>query len=903
MKIITMLKKFTAALVFLAVMSGSSWGLDSSYNPYYLYPYYVDNDEWTSRVYSRYGNSDTGFLYQLRDITGAARTDQVAGPQWFATVYENYYYYFHNPGDTDHAGMYRRTMGGETPDVAFSVIGDMIDGFNFVNAEEPQPYESWMRRGLINTSYYDPYPDPVESLCVVITNGQGDFSVRFANPYARHFPFWWGWGVDTTANPNWWNYYDWREYGYVTADPINYIVSGTTIYERGTDRRYTEKYFYVVSQDASGDVAGRYITDTSGSTVYTISGDIDGLHQFYDTDSELAYTVSDDKVYNSSGNLAWTIETGDDDTLFICEVRTVNQSITFAGFDEDYTITPNATAEQAIASGNYLDANFRIRGSNTYDYGSTLGYITFRQRASFAAGYSNYREFTSIPMVIANVSNGNASDNPLIFDMIVFNDSGDIVNRIKFNWDAQQDMPTQDLGTFFMMQTYNSSMPTYTLETRITNNTGTRYELYRYDQYGSYLRNTSPDVVYRDNYASIRPAHWRYNLTQDLYGTLPDTFMLDAHSQIAPGLVTVYQSDVYGTINMNYDTSESFRLYEYSSTNPKNLRLNYTRVAGMTTAGPRLTLSGDLAGTQGFSMQFADVGQNDDETEYELTNLMGKAPAMVAAADSAVAPGNVYISSGALNAFTISKDVPPALEAVVSYDEVVSAEPEPEPDTPTASDDNQPVAPLSVSAATTYTTDKIALQPVSIRLRIPRQSQLLVNIWDYLEEASTTRELFSRFANYGTVWVRSKATREYDTNLFTAVNNRGSSVGASAADCVRAFLYNDELYLDFIVLIADAKSQREGRTAFIEVFKDDNVPYILIGDGQVDKRWELSFYVGAASSNPDTRNPDTPSTPTTSQDVTPQPESNSGGGGGGGCSLGLVGCLGLIVLALKLRKD
>ena len=109
-----MYKRLAAALFILAVMCGTSWGVDSTYNPYYLYPYYVDGgDEWTSYVYNRYGNTDFGFLYQLRDITGASRSDQVGGPQWFATVYENYYYYFHHPDDDTHAGMYRRTMGGD----------------------------------------------------------------------------------------------------------------------------------------------------------------------------------------------------------------------------------------------------------------------------------------------------------------------------------------------------------------------------------------------------------------------------------------------------------------------------------------------------------------------------------------------------------------------------------------------------------------------------------------------------------------------------------------------------------------------------------------------------------------------------------------------------------------------
>ena len=137
------------------------------------------------------------------------------------------------------------------------------------------------------------------------------------------------------------------------------------------------------------------------------------------------------------------------------------------------------------------------------------------------------------------------------------NDNGAVVNRIKFTWDAQSDKPDQNLGTFFMI---GSRDVQYQLETRITNRTGTRYELYRYDMTSS-VNGTPTD---RDGYNNIMPDYWKYDLTADMYGTLPESFLLDAHSQIAPGLVTVYKKNIgegYSTIDTRNDTSESFRLY------------------------------------------------------------------------------------------------------------------------------------------------------------------------------------------------------------------------------------------------------------------------------------------------------------------------------------------------------
>lgn len=894
------------ALIFLLAMCGisSAASTTTDYDPYNLYFWYVNSAD-EAVVYNGYGNGMYNFFYQLRDVTGATRSDRVAGPQWFATVYENYYRNIMGITDTTDTtvatGIYRRTMGGEMPDVRLYTVGDIIEGFNFVFAEEPQPYETAWRR-YINNGVYDIYPDPLESFCLVITNGQGEFNVSFGNPYAREFPFWWNYGYGSgNTNTKWWQRYnDWRDNTYRIMEPVEYIYSDGGIYQRTANGRYTQVYEHVVSSDASADV--HQIQDLSGNVVYTLSGDLDDTHNWIDSNGNTAYTVSGDMIYNSAGALTYTIEnsnnqdgTGD---LYICEVREVNEQIAFSDFDSNYTLTVNPSSERAIMPGNYLDVNVRVRGIDPYTYSSTLGYMNFRQRASFAQGYSNYRESTLIPMVIANVSDGNASDNPLLFDMIVSTQNDDIVNRIKFTWDAQSDMPDQDLGTFFMMKQFNSTEnPTYKLETRITNRTGTRYELYRYDE----MRSRTGDDEYRDNYRRIMPDFWKYDLTPDLYGTLPDYFLLDAHSQIAPGLVTVYKNNVgegYRTIDTQYDTSESFRLYEYSTTSPKNLRLNYKRVAGITTAEGALplTYNGAVASSnskvvmQGFNMQFADIIQDENETEYQLTNLMGKAPAMVPAAFSTVMPLETYIRSSALNSFTINQPVPVDSDAVfnelVSYD-LISGE------------NVASVSAGAVKAADTYTSLRAALQPVSVRLRIPRQYRLVNDIWEQLDSAANSRQLFERFANHGAIWVRSAATREQDTNLFTAINNRGSSLGVSASDCIKAFLYNDELYLDFIVFIADAKSINANRTAFIDIFKDDDVPYILIGDGAIDKIWNLTFFVDATGSNPETRDPETPGG-NTSNDNRPNTntdtESKSGGGGGGGCNSAMLGAIALVIL-------
>ena len=884
-------QSFTFTFIFLLIMSCSSWAATTTTT---LDPFRISSRDISESdgqiVYSRYGNGDSDFFYQLRDVTGASRSERVGGPQWFATVYENYYNHYSTNSGTDTAGIYRRTMGGGIPDIPFRAIGDILDGFNFVFAEEPEPYAAWTN--VIDSRVYDVYPDPLETLCVVITNGQGEFNVRFGNPYARHFPFWWNWNRSSSSSSyRWWqNEYDWRTGTYPTTEPIEYIyyTSDSGIYSRSsTTGRYEKQYNYVESDDGK-----YYVLDLSGNTVLVHSDD-----SFYNTSDDVIYTVSGDEVYDSSSNLVYTIESARNDTTskYICAVRNVGESIILSEFD-DYNITVSPSSEGNIESGNYLDVKVNIRGYDGFNYGSKLGYITFRQRASFAPGYTNFREAAPIPIVIANVSNGNASDNPLIFDMLVSDEDGNAVKRIKFTWDAQSDMTNQDLGTFFMIQAENSSMPVYNLETRITNRTGTRYMLYRYDM----------GAMTNNNYREILPDYWKYDITPDLYGTLPSRFLLDAHSQIAPGLVTVYNSNVgsgYSTIDTQYDTSESFRLYEYASGTPRNLRLNYKRIRGMTLLNNETPFDG--VNVREFSMQFMDVVENSEETVKELEALIGKPPVMVTTdflassvrnsasnSDTELHTKGVTVNSSAVDSFQYLYYVP---EGLVSYDII---------ENDTSSNNSGDVESGIKASDTEIVYKEIAIQPVAIRMKISRTYQLLANHWEELNNANNSRELFNIFSKYGTIWVRSSAARERDTNLFTAINTKGAKLNesVSAADCVNAFINNDELYLDFIAVLADGKSINEGKTAYIEIFKDDNVPYILIGDGAEDGKWDLTFFVDAAGSNPETGNSDdSNNNDSNNSNNNSNKSSSSSSGGGGGCNAGIPGAIALVIMFAKKR--
>ena len=835
--------------------------------------------------------------------------------------------------------MYRRTMGGEINEIPVTTVGDIVDGFNFVFAEEPQPYESYARKFYEAESIgaYDFYPDPIESLFFVITNGQGDFEIDFGNPYARHFPFWWGLPTPRT-NPNtkWWNrHLNWQDITYPTTEAIEYIfnTSDNYVYAHPEGNLIEYEKAYRLTTSGSFDV----VNDTSGNLVYVVSPDINS-EKFYlctskDNELNIVFTVLDDKIYNAGNALIYTIETdssyGD---KYICKVRSVNQTVNITGFEDDYNIRLNPSNERAINSGESLITTVNINGVSDY-YGSALGYLTFKQRANFATGYSNYKEFATVPMVIANVANGNAAVEPLIFDIIITDDKDNVVSRKKFQWDVQEDLQ-QDLGTFYVIESYNDDeenqdgeTTTYHLETRITNRTGTRYELYRYDGIGS----RNGDFEYRDNYRNIMPDYWKYDLTRDSYGTLPDHFLLDAHSQIAPGLVTVYGENIgegYSSMIVGNVITDSFRLYEYSNPTPKNLSFTYRRVGGMTKAadeaGAAQTIrgsSGESSSVQAFTKYFAD-DTISKATLADLLLLTGKIPAIIPIEilndSDPVRPLKVN-NAGAdtTNSFQIYYEVPEGDDFITytlveeeeessdqeattqnqNNEETQEPAPENEGEETQAEAEEIPAASFEIKAASTdvvYDTEgKVAILPLKIRMTLPRNNSFIRNYWEELDNAENSEVLFDQFADLASVWVKVPATIAYDgeVDLFKAVNtaeNRGGVYGVRAADCIDVSINNDadELYVDFVVFLADAEApetrqnvnpERPQVSAFIYTFEDDKVPYILIGDGKVDKFWNLTFFLAA---------PDTSTSTSVISDRDIDEEFNQKSSSGGTCNFG-----------------
>ncbi|MBQ3626101.1 MAG: hypothetical protein II948_05115, partial [Synergistaceae bacterium] len=458
-----------------------------------------------------------------------------------------------------------------------------------------------------------------------------------------------------------------------------------------------------------------------------------------------------------------------------------------------------------------------------------------------------------------------------------------------------------DLGNIFLASSANTNAPQYSLETRITNRTGTRYRVQRYDSLG-----WSENVLSQDTGNNL-PAHWMFDLTSDGYQSLPAKFYLDSHSQIAPGLITVYN----GSIDMTYGTSKSFRLYPFNSSTYKTLTLSYQRIRDMNaTAQVSVSYNAGTASARGLDFEegFVDRGYSGSQsyrnTSEKLEEIMGLPPKMLTGSAnlgelySAVASGtSQYPNMGTSRYYPIRFEITNNLipishdyETVTSYD---------------ASGDAIGSVDIDLGPS------EIPLLPVTIRFEIPRGDELLTEAnWAKLYDTSNAQTLLQRFMQFGTIGVRSPNTDELDVDLLTALDGEisSSAVGSSGLNrFIKAFLMedkddrtNDKLVLEFIVFMADASSSKTHKTAYIRTFEDDNIPYILIGDGLQDDKWQLSFFVTTAGGIGEVD--DTPGSDTSSGDQSGSSSKKSGGGGGGGCETLSLSSLILFALALGVKR-
>ena len=183
--------------------------------------------------------------------------------------------------------------------------------------------------------------------------------------------------------------------------------------------------------------------------------------------------------------------------------------------------------------------------------GADTSYETLRGNIIFQQGSATTPVQTlQIPLVIANVCNDTAQKKPLLFKMVLrdpFSASkggvGNIAASSTFEWDVNSDYATANDDDWILVAAkkapFSSNVTPFQLETRITNYSGVRYALQRYDR------------------LPLLNARWVMDIDEAERDVAPN-MLLDELSHIPPGLTTIYSQAFDVTSNAS---SGIFQLY------------------------------------------------------------------------------------------------------------------------------------------------------------------------------------------------------------------------------------------------------------------------------------------------------------------------------------------------------
>ena len=479
-----------------------------------------------------------------------------------------------------------------------------------------------------------------------------------------------------------------------------------------------------------------------------------------------------------------------------------------------YSGTGDAVTSDALLLNSVYSAQKEPLGNGQYDflfvknreqgkYGSVRGNFAFHQNPS-SAHPSTPSQTINVPFVIANVVNGTAKDNPLLLRAILrepgTTNTGDIAAYDHFTWDVTDNKETES-GQWVFVPVPAWPAPDridYRLTTEVTNYTGIRYAVQRYDRYA---------------WTPLRPTHWAFDLprSQSLKD-VPARFRLNELSHIAPGLKTVYSQ----RFNVNEGNKVPLRLYPVDpAAGFRELILNHRIIFGLDLG----TVEAPLSGQNPYAYKVTGFNPRAASTDF----LKNVAKAMKASAVS-VPEGRVvtsgvvrydYVAGDAISSFTVDASIPGSARRE-------GAE---------------------------------GLLPLHITFNLPRTHLLVAPKWEgLLDQWHETGDIRSEFARNFSLYLRSG--EENHLNLIQELEKQGYY-----DKLVKVFLDEERgvITVSFIAMLMDGTGS-ESQPALRVV--SDRTPatendFLVLRDGTSDNRWNLTFYAAPADYK---ENPSTPGT-------------------------------------------
>ena len=480
----------------------------------------------------------------------------------------------------------------------------------------------------------------------------------------------------------------------------------------------------------------------------------------------------------------------------------------------DYSGPGDAVTPDALLLNSVYSTRKTPLGSGGYDFlftknreqgkfGSVRGNFAFHQNPS-SSHPSTPSQTLLVPFIIANVADGTAKDNPLLLRAILrepgTTNTGDIAAYDHFTWDVTDNKETES-GQWVFVPVPAWPAPDridYRLTTEVTNYTGIRYAVQRYDSYA---------------WTHLVPTHWAFDLprSQSLKD-VPSRFQLNELSHIAPGLKTIYSQ----RFNVNEGNKVPLRLYSVDPANDSYaLTLNHRIIFGLDLG----TASAPAEGREPSVWKAAAFNPRAASTGF----LKDVAKAMDAS-DVRVPEGRTVTSGVVRNAYV-------AGDVIASF----------------AVDSSIPGSARREGAE--------GLLPLHITFNLPRKHLLVAPKWGgLLDQWHETGDIKSEFARNFSLYLRSG--EDNHLNLIQELEKQGYY-----DKLVKVFLDEERgvITVSFIAMLMDGTGG--GSRPALRIVSDRTPTtendFLVLRDGTSDNRWNLTFYAAPADYK---ENPSTPGT-------------------------------------------
>jgi hypothetical protein len=412
------------------------------------------------------------------------------------------------------------------------------------------------------------------------------------------------------------------------------------------------------------------------------------------------------------------------------------------------------------------------------EYDTSRGYLAFHQNPSVSPSQT-----VQIPLIIANVRNGNASQKPLLFRSAMrermsggtAGARGNIVAYDHFGWNVAENYSPIGVSDWVFVPVtklpIDDNQVNYDLRTDITNYSGLRYGLQR------------QDLGMGDKW--MPPTRWRMDLPAGVDDVDPDV-TLNVLSHVPPGLITTYDQ----SFNVVKGANPIMDLYPIDETTSSyRLTLRHPSIFGI-----------DLGRESGFDFDVTGFSYLSSQSFLDRVKTgAGSKTVMMPTTEDSVMSGitsQTFLDSNAVNTL--------AVDAAIPRHMVIS-------------------------------DDADGMLPLYVTLKISKDNQFMVSRWNaLLTQWRSTGRIKTQFANQFSLYVHYPDGTNLDLFDWLQRNNEFDRT-------VKVFLDEEQGYvtISFIVMMMDSDSKD---VSVVEDTTDNGTcGFIVMKDGQKNERWNTTF--------------------------------------------------------------